>query len=67
MADLRRKAMPAWMEGLTLGELSEIDRIDQRCAALDHERKDLTRQRCLIQQRANQRVLYRKRTEAANG
>jgi hypothetical protein len=66
MTDLRRRDAPAWMDGLTPDETLDINRIDERCAAIDHERKELTRKRCLIQQRANQRVLYRKRAEAGD-
>jgi hypothetical protein len=63
MSDLRRKAQPAWVAGLTPDEVLEINLIEKECAAIDEERKALTRRRCLIQQRANQRVLSRQRRE----
>jgi hypothetical protein len=53
------------MAGLTPEEHLEISAIDARCAELDLERKDLTRKRMLIQQRGNQRALYRARKETA--
>ena len=64
MTDLRRKRNSGWTDALTPEEYAEIIEIDARCAALDDERKDLTRQRSLIQQRANQRVLSRSRRAA---
>lgn len=65
MTDLRRKRDPSWVFGLTPEEATEIAKIDARAAAIDEERRQLTNRRCRIQQRANQRVLNRKRREVA--
>jgi hypothetical protein len=61
----RRKIRPEWMDGLTDEETAEVIEIGARCKVLDAELRDLSRRRGLIQRRAYQRVLNRKRRELA--
>jgi hypothetical protein len=63
MTDLRRNGN--WVFGLTEEEAIEVEEIDARCAALDAERRELTHRRSRLQQRANQRLLSKRRREQA--